>query len=186
MEGHFRQDLFFRINVINITVPPLRDRKEQILPLSQYYLNFYQNKYGKDVPSFSPKVIHAFNEYAWPGNIRELENMIKRVVLFGEEDPTLKNLSGKTVDDGINSESSNNLSTGGPAEKKALNLKDLGKRAAEDAEKEVIQNTLLETHWNRKRAAKLLRVSYKSLLYKIHKYHLDGLKGYRRIEEKVG
>ncbi len=183
MEGHFRQDLFFRINVINITVPPLRDRKEQILPLSQHYLNFYQNKYGKDVPPFSPKVNHALKEYAWPGNIRELENMIKRMVIFGEEDPTLMNLSNKKLDAGIKSESSENLSSGDPAEEKAFNLKNLGKKAAEDAEKEIIQNTLLETHWNRKRAAQLLRVSYKALLYKIQKYHLDDFKGYRKVED---
>jgi len=186
MEGYFRQDLFFRINVINITVPPLRDRKEQILPLSQYYLDFYKNKYGKDVPSFSPKVISAFREYEWPGNIRELENMIKRIVIFGEEDPTLRDIYSKKSDDGINSGTSQNLSTGSLAEKKTFNLKDLGRRAAEDAEKEIIQNTLLETHWNRKEAAKLLRVSYKGLLYKIQKYHLDDLKGYRRIGEEAG
>jgi len=185
MEGHFRQDLFFRINVINITVPPLRDRKEQVLPLSQYYLDFYKSKYGKDVPSFSPKVVSAFREYGWPGNIRELENMIKRIVIFGEEDPILKNLSSKNLDEEINSATPKNLSAGSPAEKKSFNLKDLGKRAAEDAEKEIIQNTLLETHWNRKRAAQLLRVSYKALLYKIQKYHLDDLERYRKIEEEA-
>jgi two-component system response regulator AtoC len=186
LEGHFRQDLFFRINGINITVPPLRDRKEQILPLSQYYLDFYKNKYGKDVPSFSPKVIHAFKGYAWPGNIRELENMIKRFVIFGEEDPTLKNLSSKKLDDGINSEPSEKLSTSDLAERKAFNLKDLGKRAAEDAEREIIQNTLQETHWHRKQAAQLLHVSYKTLLYKIQKYHLDDFKRCRRIEDEAG
>ncbi len=186
MEGHFREDLFFRINVINITVPPLRERKEQILPLAHYYLNFYKNKYERESHPFSSRVMADFKKYHWPGNIRELENMIKRVVIFGEEDPTLKNLSGKTLDDGINSGSSENLSIGGRAEKKALNLKDLGKRAAEVAEKEIIQNTLLETHWNRKRAAQLLRVSYKALLYKIQKYHLDDFKGYRKIEEEAG
>ena len=87
MEGHFREDLFFRINVINITLPPLRDRKDQILPLSQYYFDFYKKKYGKDIHLIFVKGdSHAFKEYPWPGNIRELENMIKRIVIFGEED----------------------------------------------------------------------------------------------------
>jgi len=185
MEGHFREDLFFRINVINITVPPLRDRKEQILPLSQYYLNVYKNKYGKDVPPFSSKVIHDFKEYAWPGNIRELENMIKRIVIFGEGDPVLKNISNKKLEDGTNSESYENLSPSLQTDMKSFNLKEVGKRAAEVAEKEIIQNTLQETHWNRKQAAKLLLVSYKALLYKIQKYHLDDQKGYRRIEEEI-
>ncbi len=186
MEGHFREDLFFRINVINITVPPLRDRKEQILPLSQYYLNFYKNKYGKDVSPFSSKMIHAFKEYPWPGNIRELENMIKRIVIFGEGDASLKSVFSKRLDDGINSEPDENLSPCLPADKESFNLKAVGKRAAEDAEKEMIQNTLQETHWNRKQAAQLLRVSYKALLYKIQKYRLDDLKRYRRVEEEAG
>lgn len=189
MEGQFREDLFFRINVINITVPPLRDRKEQIPSLSEYYLNFYKNKYGKDVPPISPKVIRVFKEYAWPGNIRELENMIKRIVIFGEGEEVLKNLSRKKFDEdisdeAISSESDRNSSLGLRAGKRSFHLKEVGKRAVEDAEKEIIQNALQDTHWNRKRAAKLLRVSYKGLLYKIQKYHLDDLKGYRRIEEK--
>ena len=186
MEGHFREDLFFRINVINITVPPLRERKEQILPLSQYYLGVYKNKYGKDVSPFSPKVIHAFKEHLWPGNIRELENMIKRIVIFGEKDTVVKNISSKRLDDGMNSGSYENFSPDPKKEKKSFNLKNVGKKAAEVAEKEIIQSTLQETHWNRKQAAKLLRVSYKALLYKIQKYHLDDLKGYRRVEVEAG
>jgi len=163
-KGHFRDDLFFRINVISITVPPLRDRKDQILPLSQYYFDFYKKKYERDVPSFSTEVIKALKEYLWPGNIRELENMIKRIVLFGEEDIVLENFLGMKSDHGMNSEPLENF-----------NLKEAGKRAAEEAEKKIIQNTLQDTHWNRKRAAQLLHVSYKALLYKIQKYHLDGL-----------
>jgi transcriptional regulator with PAS, ATPase and Fis domain len=185
MEGHFREDLFFRINVINITVPPLRDRKEQILPLSQYYLNVYKNKYGKDVPPFSSKVIDGFKEYTWPGNIRELENMIKRIILLGDEETVLKNIFSKRLDDGMNPESYKNLSPSLPAGKESLNLKGLGKRAAEVAQKEIIQSTLQETHWNRKQAAKLLRVSYKTLLYKIQKYRLNDLREYRRVEEEI-
>jgi transcriptional regulator with PAS, ATPase and Fis domain len=186
MEGHFREDLFFRINVITITIPPLRDRKEQILPLSEYYLNFYRNKYGRDVSPFSPEVIRAFKEYAWPGNIRELENMIKRIVIFGEGNTALRDISNRESGDGMDPEFSENSSPNPQAEKKSFNLKEVGKRAVEVAEKEIIQSTLQETHWNRKQAAKLLHVSYKALLYKIQKYHLDDLKGYRRIEEEAG
>ena len=186
MEGHFREDLFFRINVINITVPPLRDRKEQILPLSQYYFNYYKEKYGREAPSISSMTISAFKEYPWPGNIRELENMIKRIVLFGEEDTVLHSLSGKGVDNNSHIESDKDLPPDPGTEDKSFNLKEVGRKAAEEAEKEIIQNTLQETHWNRKKAAKLLRVSYKALLYKIQKYHLDDLRGYRTIEEETG
>ncbi len=185
MEGHFREDLFFRINVINITVPPLRDRKEQILPLSQYYFDFYKKKYERDAPPFSPIAISTLKEYSWPGNIRELENTIKRIVIFGEGETVLKNISSKKSDGGMNPESAEKLSPGLPEKKNFFNLKDVGKRAAEVAEKEVIQSALQKTHWNRKRAAKLLHVSYKALLYKIQKYHLDDFKRSQKIEEET-
>jgi two-component system response regulator AtoC len=185
MEGHFREDLFFRINVINITIPPLRERRDQILPLSEYFLDIYKKKYGKEVPPFSPEVINALKEYHWPGNIRELENMIKRIAIFEDGSALLKNISDKRlVGDGIHPESYKNLSPTPRKEKKFLKLKEVGKRAAEDAEKEIIQNALQETHWNRKDAAILLHVSYKALLYKIQKYHLNNRGEYRRVEEE--
>jgi two-component system response regulator AtoC len=186
MEGHFREDLFFRINVINITVPPLRDRIEQILPLSQYYFTYYKKKYRRETPPISSMVISAFREYPWPGNIRELENMIKRIVLFGEEDTVLHSLSSKAGKDGSRLESDGNLSPGPLGKSEFFNLKEVGRKAAEEAEKEIIQNTLQETHWNRKKAAKLLRVSYKALLYKIQKYRLGDPRGHSAIEEKGG
>src|SRR4030043_535466 len=173
MEGHFREDLFFRINVINITLPPLRERKDQILPLSQYFLDFYKKKYGKTTPSFSSKAIHTFKEYPWPGNIRELENMIKRIVIFGEENLVLEDLLARSAEAKINSEVQDHFSPNFLIGPENLNLKEAGKRAAEEAEKEIIQNTLQETHWNRKKTAQLLHVSYKALLNKIQKYHID-------------
>jgi len=186
MEGKFREDLFFRINVVNITVPPLRNRKEQILPLSQYYFDFYKGKYGREALPFSSGMINAFKEYAWPGNVRELENMIKRVVLFGEEGTVPHGSSSKTLENGMNPESYGNSLPNLSEQNRFFNLKEVGKSAAEVAEKEIIQNILQETHWNRKQAAKLLRVSYKALLYKIQKYHLNDSKIYQRIEEEAG
>lgn len=184
MDGRFREDLFFRINVINLTVPPLRDRREQIHPLSQYYLNFYNKKYRKEVPSFSSKLMKTFKDYRWPGNIRELENMIKRIVIFGEEEAVIQHLAGKKSDLGKKSEFLEGFSLPPPIEKKSLDLKEVGKKAAEIAEKNIIQETLQETQWNRKAAAKLLRVSYKALLYKIQKYQLN--KGRLSRESEIG
>lgn len=185
MEGHFREDLFFRLNVISIVVPPLRDRREQILPLSEYYFEYYRNKYGRETPPLSSKMKENLRQYAWPGNIRELENMVKRIVLFGEENTVLEAISGRKSEDGLLHQPNERPSSGFLGESKSLNLKEVGKRAAEGAEKEIIQNTLQETHWNRKRAAKLLRVSYKALLYKIQKYHLDDTRGYRKAGEEA-
>ena len=128
---------------------------------------------------------NAFKEYAWPGNIRELENMVKRIVLFGEDDTVLGSISSQGLEGGRNPKSSGDLLPPSSTENKSLNLKEVGKKAAEVAEKEIIQSTLQETHWNRKQAAKLLRVSYKALLYKIQKYHLDDIKGYRKVREET-
>jgi transcriptional regulator with PAS, ATPase and Fis domain len=172
MDGKFRQDLFFRINVMNITIPPLRERKEQILPLSQYFFNVYKKKYEKTGPFLSARTQNSFKRYDWPGNIRELENIIKRVILFGEEEG-IRALFGNNGIDKEDSTLSDSIRANGPKEMEAVNLKQIGKKAAEIAEKEVIQKTLHETHWNRKETAKILKVSYKALLYKIQKYRLD-------------
>lgn len=184
MEGRFREDLFFRINVMSITVPPLRDRREQIVPLSQYFFDLYKTKYERSVSSLSLTMIEAFKDHHWPGNIRELENMIKRIVIFGEEETVIQDLNCKKMD-----ETDAEMGSFSPNNSKGMGtfcLKEIGKRAAEVAEKEIIQDALQETHWNRKEAARLLRVSYKALLYKIEKYHLDELKGNHRIEEGRG
>ena len=131
---------------------------------------------GKKSPHFRQK--HAsFKEYPWPGNIRELENMIKRIVIFGEEDLVLEDLLSRSAGNGINPEAFNHFSPNPLTGGENFNLKDAGKRAAEEAEKEMIQNTLQETHWNRKKAAQLLHVSYKALLNKIQKYHIDDSRG---------
>jgi len=98
----------------------------------------------------------------------------------------LQSISDSRLGVGRSLDPSGNGSADLSAENKSFNLKEVGKKAAEVAEKEIIQNTLQETHWNRKQAAKLLRVSYKALLYKIQKYHLDDIRGYRKAEEETG
>ena len=184
VEGRFRTDLFFRINVMTITIPPLRDRREQILPLSQYFFGFNKMKYGREIPPLSSKTMSVFQEYHWPGNIRELENIIKRIVLYGQEEMVLHDLIQQKLEGEINIDPVIHFSQNPPKEEDTFCLKELGRRAAESAEREVIQNVLQETHWNRKEAAKLLCVSYKALLYKIQKYRLEGLKGFERIGEE--
>jgi two-component system response regulator AtoC len=171
-EGLFREDLFYRINTVTVTIPPLRDRKEQIVPFSQYFLNLYRTKYGRSVSSLSLRTLGAFKRYPWPGNIRELENTIKRIVLLGDEEAVVRALVLKEAGDEraveIFQESHPAMN---PAE--AADLRKVGKKAAETAEKKIIQNTLHETRWNRKDAARRLGVSYKTLLNKIQKYQLD-------------
>ena len=184
LEGRFREDLFFRINVIELTVPPLRERKEQILPLARYFFDLNQKKYGKSEPFPTSRTIEYFQEYDWPGNIRELENVIKRIILFGEEkviQGPFKNRSW--VKQGPQASRS---SQGEATPTRLLTLKKIGKEAAEAAEKECIKKTLQETCWNRKEAAKILQVSYKALLYKIKKYRLHKLGNLKKLRRELG
>jgi transcriptional regulator with PAS, ATPase and Fis domain len=171
-EGHFYDDLFSKIHFVSIRVPPLRDRKEQIPSLSQYYFDFYKEKYGRDVSAFSSKIMYAFGEYDWPGNIDELENMIKRIVIAGDGDGVLQTIFSSRLDEGVGLGFYENSSINSAMEKKLFTLRVVKKQAAEAAEAEMIKGTLEETRWNRKRAAKLLGISYNALLYKIHKYNL--------------
>ncbi len=177
MEGRFREDLFFRINVMGITIPPLRDRKEQILPLAQYFFDLYRKRYDRSVPSLSSRALQIFKEYQWPGNIRELENMVKRTILFSEED-AIQEITRNNTSKKITPVSSHAPVANGSKGAEILDLKRVGREAAEIAEKEVIEQTPQEMKLNRKAAAKLLKVSYKALLYKIQKYRLDEIKSF--------
>jgi DNA-binding NtrC family response regulator len=172
MEKYFRESLFFRINLFNIDVPPLRDRKEQILPLTEYYFNFYKKKYGREVLPLSPKLANDFKEYAWPGNIRELEKVVERIVINGEEDAILKKISIGKMHGEKSLEFYGNSSQNPSEEKILFNLKDVRKKVVQATEMEMIQSTLQNTHWNRKQAAKILGIGYNALLYKIQKYNL--------------
>jgi len=177
MGGKFREDLFFRINVMSITLPPLRERKEQVLPLSLYFFNLYKKKFDKSSPWLSAETLDVFKKYSWPGNIRELENMIKRIILFGERVATRSLIQSKNNDE-IDPSYHDGFTPNGTKGLDFLNLKKIRREATESAEKELMQKTLNETHWNRKEAARLLQVSYKALLYKIQKYNLDGLNNF--------
>lgn len=177
MGGKFREDLFFRINVMSITLPPLRERREQILPLSLYFFNLCKKKFGKSSPWLSAETLDVFKKYSWPGNIRELENMIKRIILFGERVATRSLIQSQNNDE-IDPSYHDGFTPNGTKGLDFLNLKKIRREATESAEKELMQKTLNETHWNRKEAARLLQVSYKALLYKIQKYNLDGLNNF--------
>jgi DNA-binding NtrC family response regulator len=172
MERYFREGLFSRINLININVPPLRDRKEQILPLTEYYFNFYKEKYGREVSPISSELTNDLEEYAWPGNIRELENAVERIVIDGEEDAILQSISARKLHKEMGLGFYENSSKNPSMEKELFRLKDVRKKVVQAAEVEIIQSTLQRTHWNRRQAAKLLGIGYNALLYKIQKYNL--------------
>jgi two-component system response regulator AtoC len=172
MERYFPEGLFSRINLININVPPLRDRKEQILPLTEYYFNFYKEKYRREVSPISSELTNDLKEYAWPGNIRELENAVERIVMDGDEDAILQSISARKLHQEKGLGFYENSSKNPTMEKDLFRLKDVRKKVVQVAEVEMIQSTLQRTHWNRRQAAKLLSITYNALLYKIQKYNL--------------
>jgi len=159
--GNFREDLYYRINVVSIHMPPLREHKEDVPELIEYFLRRYSVTFEKCCPTLSKMAINALLSYDWPGNVRELENVIKKIVVLGNEEFALRDmgLSSKLL--------AQNGATRLPLASGRIPLKKAGKLAAMQAEKELILGTLLETRWNRKKAAALLEISYKALLYKI-------------------
>jgi len=163
-ESRFREDLYYRLNVVNIRVPPLRERREEIPILAEQFLERYNRKYNKHVKGVSPGLMKAFLSHEWSGNVRELENMIKRTVVLENESSILDEMKGEKAEATKPSVIQNivEMETGTISP-----LKEVGRRAAMEAERETIARVLQQTNWNRKKAAKILNISYKTLLQKI-------------------
>ena len=194
-EGLFRQDLFYRLNVVSIYIPPLRERQEEIPVFLDFFLRKYSEYYGKQPPPFTDYAVSRMLEYNWPGNIRELENLVKRYVIVGNESQIIRELSThRPVISAVGDSPSQGRGAGvttvagraaGGAESAAesavgkakvfkpetesesLSLLEIGRRAAVSAEREAIERVLNQTRWNRRQAAKILKVSYKALLNKM-------------------
>ena len=162
--GGFREDLLFRLNVITVEVPPLRERPEDIIPLCNTFLEKYRAKYQSTVQQLPPELLSAFAGHPWPGNIRQLENNVKRFLILPDVRMALLELQrGK-----LSPEAPHRLSG---------SLKTQSANAAESAEKELILRTLNDVNWNRKQAAKRLDICYKSLLNKLHRWEVRGQMG---------
>jgi len=165
-DNKFREDLFHRLNVIRIQLPPLRGRKEEIPSLVQYFLKKYGKEYNRKIESISDENLDLLYNYSWPGNIRELENTIKKIIVLGDEGAVLKRLATrKSIEKPVDKPVFDDFN--------GYSLKEIGKRAALDAEKKAIKKVLAQTRWNRSQAAKILKISYKTLLYKIKESGLD-------------
>ena len=168
MRAHqFREDLYYRLNVIEIRIPPLRERREEIPGLVDFFLKKFNAQYARvvDIPQDTMRVLV---DYHWPGNIRELENAVKRVVVLGTARPVHTEIVGNI------SRSPRVSSPGAPvtvttvaSPDAPISLKDIARQAARDAERVAIKEVLDRVHWNRAKAARLLQISYKALLYKI-------------------
>ena len=159
--GNFREDLYYRINVVSIHLPPLRERMEDLSELADFFLRKYADIFDKKYVPLTKSTLGVFHSYHWPGNVRELENIIKKIVVLENQESALRDI-------GIISKSQAPLKTAArTGQNQRFSLKKVGKMAAQEAEKQLILDTLLQTRWNRKKAADLLDISYKALLYKI-------------------
>ena len=155
--GTFRQDLYYRINVVNLHMPPLRERRGDIEDLANYFLEYYNRKYNCRARPLSNEVMAVLQKYHWPGNIRELENLVKRYVILGHEEVITNDLISREPDF-FNPE----ISLEGP-----ISLKKVTRQAVRELERKIILKVLQQHHWNRKQAARTLNISYRALLYKI-------------------
>ncbi|MDY6971058.1 MAG: sigma-54 dependent transcriptional regulator [Thermodesulfobacteriota bacterium] len=165
-EGVFREDLYHRLSVINIKVPPLRKRKEDIPILLDHFLGKYNQKYQRSLDSLSEDFVNACMAYDWPGNVRELENVVRRVVVLRDEGPVLSEFASearKLTEKPSDGRHSSKETSG------RLSLRQVSKRTVIEVEKEMILETLKQTRWNKKKAAERLGVNYKTLLYKLKK-----------------
>jgi DNA-binding NtrC family response regulator len=170
-KGSFRKDLYYRLNVVNIEIPPLRKRKDEISFYCQYFLEKFGKYYNAEVRQLPEELYSLFETYHWPGNIRELENIIKRYVVLGDTESIRLELETKTSRQ--TSEELDELVDIYLEENEGdLFLKEIGKRAAAVVERNMISKTLRKTNWNKWAAAKELKVSYKTLLTKIEQYEI--------------
>jgi two-component system response regulator AtoC len=199
-DGLFREDLFFRLNVVSIHLPSLRERREEIPLLTDHFLKKYSVQYNKPHAGLSEETGRLLLEHDWPGNVRELENLIKRIVVLGDGASIRRDLSrgvAMAADrlaaqaavapahaGAVSMQEGRVAAPHAPAAQAApvapmgnddgsYSLKDISRTAARKAERELIFRMLQQTRWNRKETAEILGISYKALLYKIKENGLD-------------
>jgi two-component system, NtrC family, response regulator AtoC len=155
--GNFREDLYYRMNVVSVHMPPLRERLEDIPALVDYFHQKYNEKHNCRTAPLSPAAIQRLQRYHWPGNIRQLENLIKRYVVLGTEEAVFSEL--------VEHDSDVFKFIIPPSGQ--VSLKEITRQAVRQVERKVILKVVASCGWNRKRAAKLLNISYRALLYKL-------------------
>jgi DNA-binding NtrC family response regulator len=154
--GRFRRELYFRINGVCLRLPPLRERREDIPALFEFFLLKHAGEQRRKTPTLTNDIMEALTSYSWPGNIRELENVAKTIVALGDTEVALSDLQNAAL-----------RAQKATQENRISSLKVAARAASRKIERELILQALMRTRWNRKRAASELQISYKSLLYKI-------------------
>jgi len=180
-DGLFRKDLFYRLNVIHLQALPLRQRKQDIPTLIQYFVDKYCLELKKDILDVPGKILKHLQLYQWPGNVRELENVVRRAVALRDWEFVFKELNLESLSKANHSDSAEDLGSvaGWPDEKieslireNDFSIKKITKTYVSEAESHAILEVLAKTQWNRKKAAEVLGVSYKTLLSRIDEFRL--------------
>jgi two-component system, NtrC family, response regulator AtoC len=166
-EGHLRRDLYYYINAFLLHVPPLRERREDIPQLVEHFVERLAKQFKLAPRGFSSATLQALQAYSWPGNLLELENLVKWHLVVDDEASLQRNMQQRLADSYFTHASSSSLH--GAA---ASGLKSVIRAVRETTEKDIIGGALSQTHWNRKAAARLLKISYRALLYKIAHFQL--------------
>jgi len=172
-QGLFREDLYYRLNIIKIYIPPLRERPEDIEPLVRHFAAQFGEKPETRPLEFNEEVLSSLRRHSWPGNVRELKNVVSRLILLGDWDVVQDEMLRSWTEGRNRSElavqpsGSMGQKNGKSAGRTFPSLKEVKKRATQDAERQVIRAVLQEMGWNRRKAARILEISYKTLLYKI-------------------
>jgi len=173
-EGKFREDLYYRLNVVNINISPLRHRREDIPAFCDFFLAKYAHQYESEVSVLPDELLNTIMIYHWPGNVRELENVIKRYVVLQDADSIIRELNGKmSGDEPTEVEDLAEQFVESNVGEERLDLKELTRRAVSEVEKNMILKTLRKSGWNKSKAARELKVSYKTLLTKIEQYGIE-------------
>jgi two-component system response regulator AtoC len=162
----FREDLYYRLNGFTLSIPPLRERKEEIPVFAEYFMRKGAKRYGREPLAISTSLLSALSDHSWPGNLREMENVMNRYLVLGDETAILDELSPSTA-------YQSGTTAAAPEASSGSGLKAMVRSLKGDAESTAIAQVLEGTGWNRKAAANDLQISYKALLYKIKQYDLS-------------
>src|ERR1700690_3419043 len=170
--GGFRSDLFYRINVISVTLPSLRDRRDDIPYLIEYLRQMFNRRFQREAPKLSKEAVHTLQQRDWPGNVRELENCIARYVVLGSEEALYSERTEKKPFS----------FTYERTPEGNIPLKRIAQQVTRRMEHDVILKVLQENHWNRRKAAQVLKISYRALLYKVRQAGLPAKRPRRKVE----
>ena len=164
--GRFRNDLYHRLSGVCLRIPPLRERREDIAPLIEFFIGKHAMRFGRPGPGITDADLRRLQDHSWTGNLRELENVAMKIVALGDVETALSDLGGPSARPALHQTARGEYS-----------LKAASRAASREAERELILRALARTRWNRKRAARELQISYKSLLYKLKQIGLPAPEG---------